>query len=325
MVRYSFVVLAGLAAAAPASAGWADALFDEHAKDFGSVPRGPSVTHSFRVVNKTGSPVVIGYVHVSCGCTTAHAVKTYLAPGEETAIVARMDTTRFSGARSVTIFVPFNEPAYDEVRLVVSAFGREDLRITPDTLAFGQVKRGSKDTATMTLTFYTFQAVQVTGVRSETNYILTGVKEVRRGNGEVAYEVTARLRGDLPVGKWFTDIWVKTNDPSLPQIRLPLTVEIEPVLIASPEAVTVGEVSLGSETERRVILRGIKPFRIVKIDGVDDAVTVKDNAGEAQEVHVLIVKLKADRAGGLNRKLLIHTDIGAEGDLELPLTARITP
>jgi hypothetical protein len=325
MVRYSFVVLAGLIAAAPASAGWADRLFDEHVRDFGTVQRGPMLTHSFRVVNNTGSPVVIGMVRASCGCTSAHAVKSYLAPGEETAILAQIDTTRFGGAKVVTIYVSFNEPNYDEVRLSVQWIARDDFRVAPDSLAFGQLRRGSKDTATTTVTFYGQDGIQVTGVRSETNYILTSVKEVRRGNGEVAYEVTARLRGDLPVGRWFTDLWVKTNNPSIPQVRLPLTVEIEPILTASPETLTVDEVKAGNEAERRLILRGIKPFRIIKIDGVDAVVSVKDNATEAREVHILTVKVKAGQPGNLNRTLRIHTDMGAEGEVEVPLTARVMP
>ena len=48
MFRYCLVFLAGLAAARPAAAAsWADGLFQELSKDFGSVPRGPTLQHSF--------------------------------------------------------------------------------------------------------------------------------------------------------------------------------------------------------------------------------------------------------------------------------------
>src|SRR3954468_23804106 len=105
MLRYSAVLLVGLWAAGPAAAAsWADAMFDELSKDFGSVPRGPTLTHHFRVVNNTRGPVSISNVRVSCGCTTAQALKNYLNPGEETAVLARMDTTRFVGPKSVTIY-----------------------------------------------------------------------------------------------------------------------------------------------------------------------------------------------------------------------------
>src|SRR5579871_4838467 len=105
MLRCSLVVAAVLWAAGPAlSATWADALFEEFSKDFGSVPRGPMLTHAFRVANNTRGTVNIASIRVSCGCVTAVAHKGQLEPGESTHIVASMDTTRFTGLRSVTIY-----------------------------------------------------------------------------------------------------------------------------------------------------------------------------------------------------------------------------
>src|SRR3954466_2039174 len=100
MLRYCLVLSAALLAAGSASASWADKMFDELSKDFGSVPRGPTLTHYFRVVNNTKEPVAISSVRVSCGCTSATALKSYLKPGEETHILAQMDTNRFTGPKS---------------------------------------------------------------------------------------------------------------------------------------------------------------------------------------------------------------------------------
>src|SRR5262249_15121454 len=86
MFRYSFAILLGFCAATSARASWADGLFDELSRDFGSVPRGPTLQHPFRVVNKTDQYVTISGVRVSCGCVSAQALKATLAPGEETAI-----------------------------------------------------------------------------------------------------------------------------------------------------------------------------------------------------------------------------------------------
>ena len=43
---------------------------------------------------------------------SASAAKTYLNPGEETAVVAHMDTSRFFGVRSVTITVQLDRPTF---------------------------------------------------------------------------------------------------------------------------------------------------------------------------------------------------------------------
>ena len=149
MVRHSLVILAGLCLTGPASAGsWADSLFEELGKDFGSVPRGPVLTHPFHLTNTTKNVVTIGNVRVSCGCTTVVALKSRLNPGESTTVVAHMDSGRFVGSRTVTIFVRFDEPQFEEVRLWVRAYSRDDLFVSPDTLAFGKIKQGSSPTAT---------------------------------------------------------------------------------------------------------------------------------------------------------------------------------
>lgn len=49
--------------------------------DFGSVPRGESVTHHFVYQNNTSSPLVIDNVRVTCGCTAPDWSTSALSPG----------------------------------------------------------------------------------------------------------------------------------------------------------------------------------------------------------------------------------------------------
>jgi Protein of unknown function (DUF1573) len=324
MLRYSCVVVLGLLAAGPAAASWADGLFDELSKDFGSVPRGPALTHPFRVKNNTKGDVNISNVRVSCGCTSAWAVKTHLAPGEETAVMARMDTTRFSGPKTVTIFVQFDSPSFDEVRLWVTANGRSDFTVSPDGFTFGQVKRGTAAEVAVTVNFYGTD-LKLTEAKTESNYIKTTITEAKGENGTVSFVVKAKLRADTPVGKWYSDIWLKTNNAGLTQIRVPLNVEIEAPLSITPDAVALGRVKVDGETERRVILRGVQPFKIKKIEGLDDQLTAKDSTEDSKAVHVLTVKLKPDKAGELSRKIRIITDLKEDNEVEVQVNAQVTP
>jgi hypothetical protein len=323
MLRYSLVLCAGLLAGGPAAASWADAMFDELSKDFGSVPRGPTLSHSFRVVNNTNGPVSIARVRVSCGCVNATAVKTYLEPGEETSILTRIDTAIFSGVRSVTIYVQFDRPRFEEVRLWVQANARDDFSVAPDVLALGQVRRASTPSASVNVTFYGNTDARVLEVRSETNYIQPMVKEVRRQGSEVVYEVTARLRSDTPVGKWYTDIWLTTNNLSLPKVRVPLTVEIESALTVNPGTAELGEVKVGASGERRVIVRGVKPFKITSIKGADNELLVRDSTNEAKPVHVLTVTLKPAKPGDVSRTLHVLTDLPDDGVIEFQAHALV--
>jgi hypothetical protein len=326
MSRFCLVLLAGLTTAGPAAAAtWADALFTELTKDFGSVPHGPTLVHPFRLTNTTKAPLAIGTIRVSCGCVSAQATKTFLRPGEEAAIVARMDTTRFTGTRRVTIFVQFDRPSYQEVRLWVQANSRSDLTVTPETLSFGQVKRGSAPTASVIISFSGDADWRITGTRCESNYVQTRLTELRRQPAEVAYRLTARLREDIPAGRWYADVWLKTNSSSVPQVRVPLSVEVESALTVTPETVTFGKVKPGTEVERRVVVRGVKPFKIEKAEAGDEQLSVQDSATEPKAVHVVTVKLKATQAGDLSRTVRLVTDLEEEGEIEFQVRAQVGP
>lgn len=327
MFRYTLVLLAGLASVGSApAASWADALFDELSKDFGSVPRGPALTHPFRLKNNTSAPVRIAGIQVSCNqCLSATAAKQELQPGEETQVVVRLDTQRFAGAKNLTIYVRFDRPQNEEVRLWVQANSRDDVSVNPDTLAFGHVKRASKPSASTTITFLGNVQTQIVEVNTESNYVQTVVKEKSRQGTEVSYELTATLRADAPVGKWYTDIWLKTNNATMPRVRVPLTVEIESALSVSPALVTLGPVKIGEAAERKVIVRGIKPFKITGITGTDGQVSVKDSTVDSKTLHVLTVTLKAEKPGELSRTFKVVTDLKEEGEIEFQARAQVVP
>jgi hypothetical protein len=315
-----------LAAAGSARAdNWADGLFEEKSFDFGAVPRGQTLTHPFRVVNKTDKTVQIDLVRVSCGmCSAARALQSTLAPGQETVIVAQMFTSRFASIKDITIYVRFSQPSVAEARLTIQANSRDDLSFNPESLAFGKVKKGEAPTASMTVTFYGTSA-QILEAKSDSNYVQINIKEARRDIGDANFQLDAKIRPDTPAGKWYTDIWLKTNNPAIPKLRVPLTVEIEAALSISPKAVSLGEVKAGTEADRKVIIRGATPFKITKITGTDDQVQVREAKAESKSVHILTVTLRPNAVGELQRTLRVHTDLQASSEIEFQAIANIVP
>lgn len=326
MVRFSLVGVVLLAVAGQARATWADAMFDELSRDFGSVPRGQVLVHPFRLVNNTGSTVRITEVRPSCGlCTTARALSTVLAPGQETAIVVTMNTRVFANTKNVTIFVKFDQPRYEEVRLWIQANSREDVSFSADSIAFGRVKRGTAPVSTIRVSFQGDGSARITEARSESNYVQPVLREVARGVGDVTYEVAAKVRSDIPAGKWYTDLWLKTNNPNMPKLRVPVTVEVEAALSANPHTVSLGQVKAGAELDRKVIIRGITPFRITGITGTDGQIRVIESNSESKTVHVLTVTLNPAQPGVLSRLIHVHTDLQNGGDIEFNAQADVIP
>ena len=100
------------------------------------------------------------------------AEETDIAPGKSTVINASMDTRRFIGHKAVTVYVTFDRPQWQEVRLLVQANGRDDINVSPDAMNLGQARRGAKPAGTVTVKFYGHSDAQITDVEREHLFLL---------------------------------------------------------------------------------------------------------------------------------------------------------
>lgn len=323
------VLLAGLigsvVVAGSAQAG-ANSYFTETVKDFGITPRGPMLVHYFTVKNTSGQTVTMGQPRVSCGCVSATILKPQLAPGESTAVVAHMDTRRIPQAyvvKSVTVYVPFLSPIPEEVSLRVQAIARDDLVLSPDTLAIGTVRKGEGGKATTKLTFYSDPNWQVSEVSSSGAYVKPAVKQVGRANNEVSYEVTATLDPNCPVGNWTADLWLKTNTPGLEKLRIPVTVTVVAPIAVNPEAVAFGTVKLGEHSEQKVILQGTQPFKVTEVKKGAPGLDVSGITQTARPVHVLRLNFTPKADGQVSSFLELLTDNKEQPKVTVPWTATV--
>lgn len=319
MLSVAFAAFAGFAQAG----SWADSMFVEHAKDFGSVPRGPTLVHEFKVKNNSNSDVHISNVRVSCGCVNATAAKSDLKPNEETSIIARMDSNRFSGSKSVTIYVTFDRPKYDEVRLQVMAYGRNDFAVYPESFQFGQIKRGATPEIKVQVRFYGHPEVNISEVITESTFLKSSVTEIKRQGSEITFEAALKATENIPVGKWYSDIWLKTNIAGAGNIRVPVHVEVEAPLTVNPSNLSIGKVKMGETSEKKIVVRGSSPFKIVALEGMDESWQIKDLPQDKKEVHVITVSFKATRPGDSQQRLIIKTDLGENSVVEFTTRASV--
>jgi hypothetical protein len=325
MSRFVLAVAAIAATCSLATAGPAD-LFEERVKDFGTTPRGPVLVHYFRFTNTTNQPLTMGQPRVSCGCTSAAILATRLAPGETTAVVAQMDTRRIQTpyvTKAVTIYVPFYGTNPEEVTLRVQTVCRDDLIMSPDTLTFGQVKRGQGGQVSTKVTFTSDPNWVVAESKSTGGYVRVSHKlESRQGN-TVTYEITATLDKDCPAGNWCSDVYLRTSNAAVAQLRIPVTVHVTSPVAVSPEAVRLGEVALGSPSEQQVTVQAAAPFKIVRVNGTDEQVAVKVDTQESKPVHVLTLSVSPKLAGGFARNVEILMDNQEQPRVVVQVTAKV--
>lgn len=227
------IVSAGAAAANPAD------LFAEKVKDFGPTPRGPVVTHYFRFTNTTNQPISLGQPRVSCGCVSASVSQAVVQPGQSAAVIAQMNTNRAGPAgviKAVTVYVPFLTPSHTEVALRVQAVIRDDLILSPDTINLGSVRKGAGARGATKVTITTDPSWKVVEATSNGAFLKVEVKADAKAGGMTTYEVVATLDKDCPAGYWSADLTLKTSNPAVPSVRIPVIVTVTPAATVSPAA-----------------------------------------------------------------------------------------
>ncbi|MCI0702556.1 MAG: DUF1573 domain-containing protein [Planctomycetia bacterium] len=325
MTRFMLGIAGVLLFSTAAWAGPGD-LFEEKTKDFGISPKGTVLVHYFRFTNTTKQTITVGQPRVSCGCVTPALTHTQIAPGETAAVIAYMDTRRIphSGVtKTVIVYVPFHSPNFEEVALSVTTVTRDDLIMSPDTLAFGTVTKGKGGKVSTKVTFTSDANWTVKKATSNGGYVGAEFKLSSRNGSMVTYEVTATLDKDCPAGNWTSDIFLGTSNAAVAKLRIPVTVNVVAAVAATPGAVSFGDVKMGSALEQKITIQSATPFKILEIKGVDDQLRVKVDNNVSQATHTVIISASPKTMGGFTRTVEIVTDNKDQPKVIVPVTAKV--
>ena len=110
-MKWSLLLCGALGLVGPASA---QAVFSEKTKDLGAAARGAILNHTVRITNRHAAEMHVAGLRTSCGvCSSASMDKATLAPGESADLQIRIDTNKFVGQRSFTVYVTFDLDCLD--------------------------------------------------------------------------------------------------------------------------------------------------------------------------------------------------------------------
>ncbi|AMV26502.1 hypothetical protein VT84_19035 [Gemmata sp. SH-PL17] len=301
-------------------------LFTEKDKDFGVSPKGTVLVHYFRFTNTTKETITLGQPRVSCGCVTPALTTNRVAPGETAAVIAYMDTKRIPNAgitKTVLVYVPFTSPTFEEVALKVTTVTRDDLMMSPDTLAFGTVTKGKGAKISTKVTFTSDANWTVNKATSTGGFVSVEAKLNSRSGSIVTYDVTATLDKECPAGNWTSDIYLETSNTAVAKLRIPVTVAVSAAVAASPEIVAFGSVKMGSASEQKVTIQSATPFKILEVKGADEQLSVKVDKDSAKPVHTVVIAANPAAAGGFTRSVEIVTDNKDQPSIIVPVTAKV--
>lgn len=291
---------------------WADKLFAKAGPthNFGNVPRGAVLSHRFPMTNIYAVPLQITGTRVSCGCVTVTPSATTLQPKESGYIDVVMDARRFTGDKTVSIYVTVGPQYTSTATLQVTANSRTDIVLNPGQVTFGIVAMGQTPTQTIDVEYAGVLDWRINGLAKNNYPVDVAVKELYRQPGQVGYRLQVTLKSNAPAGPFKYELLLQTNDPG--SLLLPVFAEgtIQAALSVAPAIVKLDGGKIGQELTQKVLVigNGPKPFRITSVEGLGDDLTV-DLPPVADKKQIVILKWKPAKAGELKRELRFLTDL----------------
>lgn len=335
-VALTWMVWFTLAAATPAQGpDWANKLFAPDGKgarhDFGSVPRGAQLYHRFPMKNIWAVPIEIVNVRVSCGCVKAVPDKQKLQKNETGFLEVTMDANKFTGQKSVTIYVQIGPEYISTATVNVSAFCRADVVFNPGQVNFGIVGAGQSAPQNIDVEYAGTLDWKVTEIATNEAPLTATLEEIYRREDEhnkafkqVGYRVRVALKPEVLAGAHKWELLLKTNDPASPHVPMLVEANVQAGLTVAPGAVNLGNPKVGETVTRRVVVTGSKPFRITGIEGASDGIETELPATAASR-QILTIKCQPSQAGVFKKMLRIKTDLGTEAPVTVTVEGTAEP
>jgi len=308
--------------------GWAYKIFAVDGKsitghEFGTVPKGAQLHHTFKMQNIWGVPLKV-VTQVSCDCVKVTPSKPVLNKSEAGTLDIEMDGRRFDGQKAVNVFVTLVEdsprPQYTSTAtLLITATARTDIALNPGAVQFGIVPRGQAAQRFIDVDYtgqLDWKIVQVP------KNDLFDIAVMQRGNpvqGRAGYQVGLTLKSDAVAGTYKQELALSTNDPVNPTLLIPFEITVQPRLLVQPNPIQMPRTHVGGEVTTTVVVQGPgRAFQITGVDGLGDGLSLAAQPQGAKPTHLLTFKLNPTQAGQISRKVTLKTD----GDKDL--TATIT-
>jgi len=332
-MRYGVLALVTAAVlgapAAPAAAQepkeWANKLFEENSKDFGTCPRGAQLKHSFKITNIYKVPLEITEVKVGCGCVSYALTQKVLQSNETGFLHINMDATRFSGHKIVNISVRVGPQFVSTATLTVQAVARQDVTFNPGSVAFGVVARGQTPTQDIDVEYAGGLDWRISEIVKNANapFKVTAQELYRQAPmpargifgkaqaGRVGYRISVTLKPDAAAGAFKQELILKTNDPSSPVFSVAVDGKVQASLEVAPQFVGMGSLKVGDKVEKKVFVTGSRPFKITGVEGDGKGIRVQYSP-QANESQIVTIQFEPTEAGEVRRQIRLRTDLDQE-------------
>lgn len=301
-------------------------VFDKIVYDFGTMPRGSSLEHSFAISNKGSVPLKIFQVMGACDCTVSAPEKKVLQPEEVTFIHVKVNL-REKGRINRSFVVLSNDPYTKAYPLTITGKVVDALEVTPNSIFLRRI--GVKDSVRRTVKL---KAPKDKPLKLERITVPDGVKiQEFPGATPDSIILEATVGPNLPLGQFSERVEVKLNNiyatkaEAAPSITIEIPIEgiVEGDLSVFPERFFLGFIPFGEEKSGTVELKNSEeiPIQFSKAQAEGDSVKVIVEPTQPGYTYKITATAQANAPQGqLKDTVRVYIeDQGIEKVVEIPL------
>ena len=294
------------------------------AHDFGTVPFGTVLSHTFTMTNIYDSPLQVVDIRLTSDCLKAEPPRRVLQPLEKASFVVTMDTRKFKGSNAQMVYVTVGPRHLSTAVLRLTATSRGDVSISPPgAIDFGVVPAGTNPSKAVTIDYTgTQRDWQVIGVLAPAGPIAVSVAR----SGPRQFTVTGSLRGDAIPGALIETVNLTTNDPSAPVVPVTVRAAVQPPVEAKPDQVTIRAVRVGEVYVTTLIVsgNGTGAFKVDPVQDTGDGVSV-ETLGTLSPVHRVTLRFAPTEPGAFRKDIHIRTSLNGGTTVSVVLDANVLP
>jgi hypothetical protein len=229
-----------------------------------------------------------------------------------------MDSRKFTGQKTVWVYVTVGPEYVSTATLTLTANARSDVVFNPGEVNFGVVAQGQQPVQTVDIEYAGLLDWRVEKVIKPADAPLNvTMEEIYRKNpgtpaGRVGYRMTVKLAADAPPGVLKHDLVLKTNDPASEVLIVGVDGNVQSPLRVAPSQVNFGSIKLGESKTLAVQVLGNRQFRVTEVKCDGNEVTA-ELPKEALTSHRLFLRCQPQSLGELKRTVTIMTDLEKNG------------
>lgn len=199
--------------------------------NFGSIEKGATMSHVFKIRNVGGQPLYVDVESTTCKCTVGNMSDNEIPPGGETDVLLEWTAKTDSGPFRHGAVLSSNDPSQRSIQLSAEGLVVESTAMYPSELMFGSIRTSETATAEMFVLDFLDQELKISDYEIADEEIAKNI-EVRitptdpgilpSPDATSGLKVTATLQAGRTVGPFQTWLTLSTNLAKAETLTVPI-------------------------------------------------------------------------------------------------------